>query len=75
MAARSYVSGCNLTADQLAAVNARGVATDDITDSGCTAAGLNTCGRWPLLPDIPSSLLTEDGKYYLITESGIPLKA
>lgn len=45
MAARSYVSRCNLTADQLAAVNARGVATDDIADTGCGATGLNTCGR------------------------------
>ena len=45
MAARSYVSGCNLTADQLAAINARGITADDIADTGCSAAGLNTCGR------------------------------
>jgi len=45
MAARSFVTGCNLTADQLAAVNARGITTNSISNTGCTAAGLNTCGR------------------------------
>lgn len=45
MAARSFVSGCSLTADQLAAVNARGITVDDVVDTGCGAAGLNTCGR------------------------------
>lgn len=45
MAARSFVTGCNLTADQIAAVNARGITTNSIVDTGCSAAGLNTCGR------------------------------
>lgn len=45
MAARSFVTGCNLTADQLAAVNARGITTNSIVYTGCSAAGLNTCGR------------------------------
>jgi len=45
MAARLFVTGCNLTADQLAAVNARGITTNSIANTGCSAAGLNTCGR------------------------------
>jgi hypothetical protein len=45
MAARSFVSGCSLTADQLAAINLRGISSNDVANTSCTATGLNTCGR------------------------------